>query len=91
MSPVMARCACPEAFPIAECLEHAPPALFAPATPPDGRDPFGAVIEEAPPVGVAIAIGGITAVGYVLLGAGLVFLGRVVWPAARAAVAWWLT
>jgi hypothetical protein len=65
----MARCACPEAFPIAECTACAPPALFVSATPPGDRDPFGAVLEEAPPVAVTIAItGGAVAVVVVIGG-----------------------
>jgi hypothetical protein len=35
MTPVMERCPCPEAYPVAECLEHNPPAMFADPEPPD--------------------------------------------------------
>lgn len=57
MSPVMARCPC--GWPVADCLEHAPPSV----------DPYGLVIHEAPPpVAVTIAVGSVTAAAVVVIG-----------------------
>lgn len=68
MTPVMARCACPEAFPVAECLTHNPPALFRPAVPPED-DPYGVVLDEdPPPVVVIVVLGGVTVATVVVLG-----------------------
>jgi hypothetical protein len=65
----MARCACPQAFPIAECTTCAPPMLFAPVVPPNAADPYGVVLDETPPpVVITIALGGVTVAAVVVLG-----------------------
>jgi hypothetical protein len=58
VTPVIARCPC--GWPIAECLEHAPPSV----------DPYGLAIYEAPPppVAITIAIGGVTVAAVVVIG-----------------------